>query len=192
MEREEVPKMSSQKIVAQCAPTLAGLKTGSLFSIEFSSREEAVKEIRELNQIFRKKGIRAIPVGMQKKRTLIYLYRPEHLRKDFCDPEAAEILRNKGYSLENISVCISQLVRHLAKDEGFPHEIGLFLGYPPEDVKGFMNSPKEGVQCVGYWKVYGDREKAEKLFQSFQKCTEIFQQRLEEGASLAQLAVGPC
>lgn len=184
--------MPELKIIEQCAPTLAGIKTGSLFSIEFADKEEEIAEIRELNQILRIKGLRAVPVGKQKGRTLIYLYRPAHLRKDLCDPEAMEILKEKGYSPENMSVCIAQLVRHLAKDEVFPHEVGLFLGYPPEDVKGFMKSPKEGVQCVGYWKVYGDKEKAERTFQQYKRCTEIFRRQLQNGASLAQLAVETC
>ena len=182
--------MPEQQIIEQCAPTLAGIKTGSLFSIEFESKEAAKEDIRKLNHMLRKKGIRAVPVGQQKGRTLIYLFRPEYLRKDFCDPDAAEILREKGYPCENINVCIAQLVRHLKKDETFPHEIGLFLGYPPADVRGFMNSPKEGVKCVGYWKVYGDQEKAEKTFMQFRKCTEIFRNQFLNGTSLAQLAVG--
>ncbi len=182
--------MPEQQIIEQCAPTLAGIKTGSLFSIEFESEEAAREDIRQLNRMLRKKGLRAVPVGRQKNRTLIYLFRPDYLRKDFCDPDAAAILKEKGYPFDNINVCIAQLARHLKKDECFPHEIGLFLGYPPVDVRGFMNSPKEGVKCVGYWKVYGDQEKAEQTFLQFRKCTEIFRRQHLQGASIAQLAVG--
>ena len=181
--------MSGKTIIEQCSPTLAGIKTASLFSVEFSNPEEELREIRALNRMLRKKGIRAVPVRKKNNRTLIYLYRPAFLQKDFCDPHASEILKEKGYSPDNSDKCIVQLVRRLAADEDFPHEIGLFLGYPPADVRGFMNSPKDGVQLVGYWKVYSDREKAENTFQKYKKCTDLFQKLYQDGASLVQLTV---
>lgn len=42
----------------------------------------------------------------------------------------------------------------------FPHEVGLFLSYPPEDVKGFIDHRANDFKCAGLWKVYGDEEKA--------------------------------
>ena len=182
--------MPDLTIIEQCAPTLAGIKTGSLFSLAFPDDETAKEEIRALNRLLLAKGIRAVPIGKRKDRTLIYLYRPERLKADLKDPSAVQILKDKGYSMENENLCIAQLVKHVAKDSSFPHEIGLFLGYPPSDVKGFMNSPQDGVQCVGYWKVYGNRQAAEQTFQRYRKCTEIFRNRYKRGESLAQLAVG--
>ena len=41
----------------------------------------------------------------------------------------------------------------------FPHEVGLFLSYPPEDVKGFIDHRASGFKCAGLWKVYGNEEK---------------------------------
>ena len=81
------------------------------------------------------------------------------------------------------------MVRHLVSDEAFPHEIGLFLGYPPSDVEGFMNSPSEGVECVGCWKVYGNRREAERIFASYRKCTEAYCHAAERGVALERLAV---
>ena len=42
----------------------------------------------------------------------------------------------------------------------FPHEIGIFLGYPPADVDGFMHR-KEDCRISGLWKVYDDIREAE-------------------------------
>ena len=181
--------MSGITIIEQCSPTLAGIKTANLFTARFSSLEEERKEIRHLNRILRRKGIRAISVGRQKNRTLIYLYRPAYLKKDFSNAFAADILREKGYSPEDPAKCIVQLIRHLASDGEFPHEIGLFLGYPPVDVRGFMNNTREGVQYAGYWKVYGNIELAEKTFQEYRDCTKQFLRLYQNGVSLTQLAV---
>lgn len=71
----------------------------------------------------------------------------------------------------------------------FPHEIGLFLSYPPEDVKGFINHRAGGFKCAGLWKVYGDEEKARSLFEKYKKCTEIYCALWQSGLKLEQLAV---
>lgn len=49
----------------------------------------------------------------------------------------------------------------------FPHEVGLFLSYPPEDVKGFIDHRTNNFKCAGLWKVYGDEEKARSLFAKY-------------------------
>ena len=54
--------MSEEMLVCHCSPTLAGLKTGSLFSCPYSSQKMIIKEIREFNQKLTQKGIRIIPV----------------------------------------------------------------------------------------------------------------------------------
>ena len=32
-----------------------------------------------------------------------------------------------------------------------PHEVGLFLSYPPEDVKGFIDHRASGFKSAGLW-----------------------------------------
>ena len=75
--------MSEEMLVCHCSPTLAGLKTGSLFSCPYSSQKMIIKEIREFNQKLTQKGIRIIPVRISDKRMLVYVYRPEKLKEDF-------------------------------------------------------------------------------------------------------------
>ena len=71
----------------------------------------------------------------------------------------------------------------------FPHEIGLFLSYPPEDVAGFIENKARNCKCCGCWKVYGDEEKAKETFRRFRRCTEEYCRLWNNGYSLSQLAV---
>ena len=48
------------------------------------------------------------------------------------------------------------LIRRLQDEAEFPHEIGLFLSYPPEDVQGFIDHHARDFKLSGLWKVYGD------------------------------------
>ncbi len=181
--------MGDQLLIRLCAPTLAGLKTGNLFTVDIDDRDKFNKEVREFNYRFLGKGIRMIPVKYWKGHVLIYLYRPAFLKRDFADEEVCRILKEKGYSYTNADLCVAQLAKHLAADACFPHEIGLFLGYPVEDVIGFMKSPEEGVKYTGFWKVYGDKESALKTFDKYIKCTEVYRNAHKNGTSLEQLTV---
>ncbi|MBR2188324.1 MAG: DUF3793 family protein [Eubacterium sp.] len=181
--------MPDQLIIEHCSPTLAGLKTGNLFSVRIKGKENSYREIRSLNKILTKYGLRAIPVRCTEEFALIYLYRPEFLSRDLSDPEAVEILEQMGYASGRPEQCIVKLVRRLQESGAFPHEIGLFLGYPPTDVKGFMTSPTQGVKCTGFWKVYGDLDAALRTFSRYRKCTEAYRKEIGRGKSLEQLIV---
>ena len=61
------------------------------------------------------------------------------------------------------------MVEKLRKDSEFPHEIGLFLGYPAEDVKGFIENKAASSKCSGCWKVYGDEQTAMNLFEEYKE-----------------------
>ncbi|MBE5847825.1 MAG: DUF3793 family protein [Lachnospiraceae bacterium] len=181
--------MSEEMIIDLCAPTLAGIKTGNLFSVKIREGSDINREIRALNEALRDKGIRVIPLKKTESLVLIYLYRPDCLRRDLDDPDVVNLLKEKGYVLDGAEDPLVQLARHLREDKEFPHEIGVFLGYPPSDVASFMKSSSEGVKCVGCWKAYSDREKAERTFRKYQTCTEIYRRLNRRGKSLAQLAV---
>lgn len=82
-----------------------------------------------------------------------------------------------------------RLVRRLDENEEFLHEIGLFLGYPPEDVRGFIENKAAGYKYVGDWKVYGDEEKARKTFAKYKKCTRVYCAQFALGKSIERLTV---
>ncbi len=181
--------MSEEFIIEHCSPTLAGIKTGNMFSVRITEDTDINREVREVNRVLKDKGLRVIPLKRTGQYALIYLYRPEHLKKDLGDPKALDILEKKGYEPCNPELCIAQLMRRLKSEEDFPHEIGLFLGYPPSDVECFMKHPCEGVKCCGCWKAYSEPEKARSTFERFRLCTETYRKLNKNGKSLAQLAV---
>ena len=182
--------MSDQYIAKYCAPTLAGIKTGSLFTAAYTDREELFRELRELNGVLTRHGLRAVPLRITRRRALIYLYRPEALTRDLRSPEAAAILRARGYRETDPDLCLRHLIRQFRETDAFPHEVGLFLSYPPEDVRGFMENPHGGYKCVGFWKVYGDRERAERTFSRYRRCTEALCRAAANGKTLGDLISG--
>lgn len=164
--------MSEEKIILYCSPTLAGMKTGNMFTCSFTSVNEMRESIRKLNRLLSKKGLRVLPLKFENNRALIYFYRPSFLSRDLQHDTACRLLDECGYKHKSPELCIIQLIKRLRENEVFPHEIGLFLGYPPEDVCGFIENEAKDCKCVGCWKVYNDEESAKKLFAKYKKCTK--------------------
>lgn len=181
--------MTEAQVVQNCAPTLANLKTGSLFGCPYESDVAFRRELRDLNRKLGPKGLRAVPVRYFEKKVMVYVYRCSGLEKDLSDETAVQILRDNGYDLTSCSGCIAQLVRRIREQKDFPHEIGLFLGYPPEDVCGFIQHQGCDCKCCGCWKVYGDEKAAQKRFAQFKKCSRVYRDQWEKGASLERLTV---
>lgn len=181
--------MSEKLLVKHCSPTLAGMKTGSLFTCPFQNEEEMKNCIRCWNKTLTKKGLRIVPLRFQNNRALIYVYRPAKLSADLQQDIAEKLLEERGYRTEIPNQCVIHLMKRLCEYEEFPHEIGLFLGYPPEDVSGFIENKADGCKCVGCWKVYGDEEAALKTFRKYKKCTDVYCDCYEKGRSIERLTV---
>ena len=167
--------MPEDIMVRHGAPTLAGLKTGSLFQCPFQDKQDFLASVRDMNRRLSPKGVRMLPLRFSESRALVYLYRPSKLRSDLQNDAAAALLEQQGYPCtRGCEQCVGQLAKKLRSRQDFPHEIGLFLGYPPEDVLGFMEKGADGCKCVGCWRVYGDEEAARKKFAQYKKCTQVY------------------
>ena len=181
--------MSEEYLIRNCAPTLAGLKTGNLFTCPYTGKKELLESIRQLNLRLSGKGLRLMPLRFSGSKALLYLYRPDMLRRDLAGSDAARILEQTGYDTGCCEHCVARLMKKLRKDGEFPHEIGLFLGYPPEDVQGFMELGPDCCKCTGCWKVYGDEAAAQRKFAQYKKCTRVYCDRWDKGADIERLAV---
>lgn len=185
--------MSDEILIKQCSPTLAGLKTAGLFTMKYQSRDRLMKDVCDYNHRLNRKGLRLLPLKLEEDAggasgsALLYLYRPDRLERDLVQKESADILRRFGYTDGSQGRCIQRLIGRLNSGKDFPHEIGLFLGYPPEDVEGFI----EHRQCklTGFWKVYGNEEQARRCFERFEKCTRAYTSCYQKGCPLERLAV---
>lgn len=181
--------MWEELLVRYCSPTLAGMKTGSMFACSYGSRGEIWEYLALLNKKLVKRGLRVLPLRMENGRAWIYVYRPNRLKADLADTTAKRLLEERNYSMGSSDRCVVELINRLKSYDEFPHEIGLFLGYPPEDVAGFIANKAANSKCVGAWKVYGDEEAARKTFARYKKCTDVYCTQYARGKSIERLTV---
>ena len=63
-----------KEIISYCAPTLAGMKCGSLFRY-YCKKEQGIKDIRDVNYKLNVKGIYIVPLKWEEEAVLIYVFR---------------------------------------------------------------------------------------------------------------------
>lgn len=179
--------ITTNDLITFASPTLAGLKTGSLFSCMFHDSYQVEVCLDALNALLKPKGLYILPIGKKRHRTLLYIYRRSFLENDLKNKEVSEKLKVLGYDTSSIDQCIQELASRIDKSSSFPHEIGLFLGYPLCDVVGYMeNKP---CKCFGCWKVYENEEESIAKFKKYNICTNIYKRNIQQGLTLEQLAI---
>ena len=184
--------MSEYQIIKHCAPTLAGLKTGSLIRVKLSDLDELNESILAINKKLNNKGIYILPLINFKSFVLLYIFRPSNLVEILNNPDALNLLEKLDYDVSSVGGLIRSLKSRLESyenKEDFPHEIGFFLGYPTNDVISFFENKGKNYLLSGPWKVYHDVCSAKCLFDKHKKCTSIYCKCYNAGISLERLAV---
>ena len=114
----------------------------------------------------------------------ILLYRKDILYAHLADRKVKRFLHSLALGYEEGADWILHFKKRFLeyKEEGreFPHEIGIFLGYPLWDIRAFMQNPRREAKLTGYWKVYYKVEKAREQFQKYDRCIALLQKRMEE------------
>jgi hypothetical protein len=155
-------------IAYNAAPTLLHNKPSSLISFTKGKRNlyDAWETYNE--DVCKTLGIESYELIKTSDRILVLFYNHACLRETLRSRQNAGFLESSGYSVEmNVHEALTRLEERMQQD--FPHEIGVFLGYPIEDVLGFIEkNGKEYLLCK-YWKVYHNPDKAKRLFDSYDR-----------------------
>lgn len=176
-------------VIEHCAPTLAGMKTAGLFNYFYYEKQVVLDELDLVNAKLNPRGVYVEALLWREKSVLLYVYRLKHLQNELLRPGAMELLEQYGYTCREADNCIRHLKARLYNYDCFPHEIGIFLGYPLEDVKGFIENNGKNCKSCGMWKVYCNEAEKQKLFQKFAKCTTVYMQVFNKGRQLTQMTV---
>ena len=156
------------------SPAICGIKASNLINIKYS--DDLFKEIEELNSKYPNLSFNILRIIGDK--ALILIYRKNVLDNELKKKENINYLKSLGYDVSSTSSMINCLKEKI-KDNDFPHEIGVFLGYDLSDIKSFVS----GKKCiyVGYWKVYSNLEEKKKIFNRYTRCKDCVTRLIDRG-----------
>lgn len=169
------------QLAIHCAPLLFGLRI-SLFLVVTESQAERLKDISagtnlSYSVICEKDGKKSI-----------LLYSKRKLEEYFENECVKEMLKKLGYDKKELGDLICDFSRnyqsYMEGERNFPDEMGIFLGYPPEDVKGYMENSGNNFLCSGYWKVYENVKAKTELFEKMEQAKRRLISILMHGVNL--------
>ena len=170
------------------APVLAGIKTANLITCQRAWYPDLPQMLAVYQRAFAGRGVCFRILCACDYRFLLLVYRPARLLEDLASREARALLSRYGYPMEEgLDALLDHLSRRTADRAEFPHEIGLCLGYPVEDVRGFIEQRGKGCKLTGYWKVYGDVQAAGRLFRQYDRCRDAARGYIERGMTILEL-----
>lgn len=178
-------------IAYHTAPTVQGLKPATLICPGAASRdlEQALVECEP--RLFSAFGVRIASFRNRADSLLLLIYNPLLLENALAAEEVASLLADAGYEIPTASV--EPLFAHLRRKcacKAFPHEIGVFLGYPPADVRRFMSEGGRGCRNAGCWKSFGSNQAAADCSVRYRKAKLLAAQMIVGGADLGEMAAG--
>jgi len=161
-------------LALETAEILAGVKPGNLINV-VNQRQPCSRNLYALWEEFGPQllagcGLQARALRRRDDALLLFVYRPRALDELLAQRSVAAMLGRVGYpAAGRRGEVLDELERRLAGG-AFPHEIGIFLGYPLKDVAAFMGWVGLPFACQGPWKIYGDPRASLRLAERHRSC----------------------
>lgn len=150
-------------VAVNAAPTIRGKKPASLLNFNIESKNarqhwkqfgEAVCSSYQLDYFLLKEDSQNL---------LILLYRKPMLNSTVNHRRNRLFMQKMGYKADDNLEKKLHILKHRFS-QICPHEVGIFLGMPVEDVEGFIHHGGQNCIYCRYWKVYDNIKRAELLF----------------------------
>lgn len=184
----------SRLIAYHAAPTLLGIKPATLICPHSGGRnlEQALNECAPCLAL--SYGVKVAAFRNRVGALLMLVYNPEQLRDRLAEEDAKRLLAEAGYEPDEargnrLDALLERLGRKCAGRD-FPHEMGVFLGYPAEDVRGFIHCRGRNCRMRGIWKAYKNADDAKKRSDRFRQAKLRAAELLVGGADLGGVVDG--
>ena len=165
-------------LMLECSEVLAEVKPANLISLVNRTRP-CGRNLYQLwqshhDEIFTRLDVMRFKVLQTRERALLlFCYNPNHMEAHLAHHGIRALLKKAGYDTDLSSeALLAELCRRFEKSDAFPHEIGLFIGYPAKDVAAFMGLVNLPFACQGPWKIYGDPEQSLGLAEQYRCCRQ--------------------
>lgn len=140
---------------------------------------------------FERQGVAFYRLCVSAERTLLLVYQPSLLGRHLRRQANRQLLERYGYRRKmETGEMLALLAERIAAKQGYPHEIGIFLGYPPEDVESFIAQGGKNYALCGYWKVYHNPHAAKQIFSAYDRTREFFCARVLGGERIDAITYG--
>ena len=165
-------------LMLECSEVLAEVKPANLVSLVNRSRP-CGRNLYQLWQLHHEEmalrigNLTFIVLQSTSQALLLFCYNDSRLDRHLSHAGIRALLHKAGYDKDSsCKALVAELCRRIVKNSTFPHEIGLFIGYPAKDVAAFMGIVNLPFTCQGPWKIYGDPARSLALAEQHRCCRQ--------------------
>lgn len=177
------PDVFDIQFALQCAPLILGLRSSLFLTV-------TDWQLKRIGNILRDRKISFYKISENRGRMAVLLFYEKKMKEYFADDSVRKLLSSLGYSAGNLYDFMEHFAKRyeefLQKGNTFPHEMGIFLGYPPEDVIGYLENAGNNYLCAGYWKVYENAQEKRRMFSQFDWAQSVLVSLILQGKSLGE------
>lgn len=174
------------RVAFHCAPVLKNVKASNSMAVKKGTWGKVWRRLKG-------SPVRCIPLYADGEKELLLFYRQDRLEEHLKKRENREFLNRFGY----LDVSVASVIRRLkmryeeyaVHGKEFPHELGIVLEYPVEDVEGFIRHRGRNCLMEKYWKVYHNLDQARATFARYDQAREQAMEEIIAGYPLYQVAV---
>lgn len=174
-----------------CMPTLMKKKPSTMISFH----KRYIYDISRFYSILSKeiKKFQADYYTLYESESIIYVlvYQKGMIHSVFQKYRKHDLFRsyhlmNQGFidHMKCLKILAKRFILFKTEHNGFPHEVGLLLGYPLCDVEDYIMNQGDNYVLCGYWKVYHNIEEARSTFELYKKLRAAGMQRFYSGSEL--------
>lgn len=173
-------------LAIHCSPVLRGMKAANSITVN-------INESFDISGLLAGTGISYRFLRTIENKGILYLYREKAISNYLFSKEVRNFLKGYGYQKDDLAGMLDRLSDRLhLYSEGrisFPHEIGVFLEYPLDDVKGFLINNGKHSYCSGYWKVYHNVPEALQKFKQYDVERDLVIGEIIKGKTIREIVL---
>lgn len=178
-------------VVSSAAEVIAGVKPANLIRI-IRRTLPCGRCMHQLWQdygadMLRDSALQVLTLRSDADGVSLLFYCPELLVKRLSSRTMQSFLAGCGYPRPlTLDTALTHL-QQVCQVEDSPDEIGMFLGYPLKDVKGFISGTSRPWQGRCLWRVYGPPGRSLQLYRRFCAERQVINRRMMAGNDPAAL-----
>ncbi len=157
------------RLLILIAAVLKGCKISNMIFVSLDELKFLIKALEKTN-------LKIALLYQLDSKYLLLIYRKSSLEEYLNKSDSVSFLSSCGYDAFCLKAYFSKLKKRIKASRdlklGFPHEVGIFLGYPLCDIEGFKKYNGKSYLHSGYWKVYDNLDMALEKFKQIDRAKD--------------------
>jgi len=157
-------------LVESLAPLVWGIKPSVLLNVSLENE----LEWKEFERLFtQQKALQIKKIRKLNGRLQVIFYQREILDSVLRQKPIQDFLRTLSYPKQYSLKAYLSLLKHRITSLEFPHEVGVFLGYPLKDVLSFMGLLPLPYRKTQGWRIYGDESPSNEVYEKYRQARSM-------------------